>query len=85
MLTLSHLRKSFGRTVAVDDLSLKIARGSIFGFLGPNGAGKSTTINIAVGLLNPDSGTVDFDGRGSPTDPAIRRRHRCRAADDRAL
>jgi ABC-2 type transport system ATP-binding protein len=72
MLTLSNLRKSFGRTVAVDDLSLKIERGSIFGFLGPNGAGKSTTINMAVGLLRPDSGSVDFEGKGSPMDPAVR-------------
>jgi len=72
MLTLTNLRKTFGRTVAVDDLSLKIEQGSIFGFLGPNGAGKSTTINMAVGLLRPDSGTVDLDGRGDPSDAAVR-------------
>lgn len=72
MLTLTHLRKTFGRIVAVDDLSLSIERGSIFGFLGPNGAGKSTTINMAIGLVKPDSGTVDFDGNGSPMNAEVR-------------
>jgi ABC-2 type transport system ATP-binding protein len=73
MLKLQHLRKSFGKTLAVDDLSLEVPRGSIFGFLGPNGAGKTTTISMAVGLLRPDSGTVDLDGRGSPMNPETRR------------
>lgn len=73
MLTLRNLRKQFGQITAVDGLSLDIPRGSVFGFLGPNGAGKTTTINMAVGLLAPTSGEVDLDGRGSPTDPAIRR------------
>ncbi|MCC6319963.1 MAG: ABC transporter ATP-binding protein [Phycisphaerales bacterium] len=72
MLRLTHLRKTFGRIVAVDDLSLSIERGSIFGFLGPNGAGKSTTINMAIGLVKPDSGTVDFDGNGSPMNAEVR-------------
>ncbi len=57
----------------MDGLSLDIPRGSVFGFLGPNGAGKTTTITMAVGLLAPTSGEVDLDGRGSPTDPAVRR------------
>ena len=73
MLTLRNLRKQFGPIIAVDGLSLDIPRGSVFGFLGPNGAGKTTTINMAVGLLPPTSGQVDLDGRGSPTDPAVRR------------
>lgn len=73
MLTLRNLRKQFGQITAVDGLSLDIPRGSVFGFLGPNGAGKTTTINMAVGLLPPTSGEVDLDGRGSPTDPAVRR------------
>ncbi|MCC6661749.1 MAG: ABC transporter ATP-binding protein [Phycisphaerales bacterium] len=72
MLTLTNLRKSFGRHVAVEGLSLSIARGEVFGFLGPNGAGKTTSINMAVGLLTPDSGTVDLDGRGPPTTPSVR-------------
>ena len=73
MLTLRNLRKQFGPIIAVDGLSLDIPRGSVFGFLGPNGAGKTTTINMAVGLLPPTSGEVDLDGRGSPSDPAVRR------------
>jgi ABC-2 type transport system ATP-binding protein len=74
VLTLSHLRKSFGPVVAVDDLSLTVPRGSIFGFLGPNGAGKTTTISMAVGLLRPDSGKVTLEGHGDPADPRVRSR-----------
>jgi ABC-2 type transport system ATP-binding protein len=73
MLTLRNLRKQFGQIVAVDDLSLEIPRGSVFGFLGPNGAGKTTTISMAVGLLRPTSGEVDLDGKGSPIEPSVRR------------
>lgn len=74
MLTLTELRKSFGTIRAVDGVSLRINRGEVFGLLGPNGAGKSTTINMAVGLLKPDSGTVVLEGAGSPDDPAVRAR-----------
>ncbi|MFM1803958.1 MAG: Daunorubicin/doxorubicin resistance ATP-binding protein DrrA [Planctomycetota bacterium] len=72
MLSLRDIRMSFGRTVAVDGLSLDVAAGEVFGLLGPNGAGKSTTIAIATGLLAPDSGAVDLLGLGSPTDPRVR-------------
>jgi len=74
MLTLTNVRKSFGRTVAVDDLSLSIRRGELFGLLGPNGAGKSTSVSLAVGLLAPDAGTIAIEGLGNPADPAVRRR-----------
>ncbi len=50
------LRKSFGRTVALDGLDLEVATGEIHGFLGPNGAGKSTTLRILLGLLRSDAG-----------------------------
>jgi ABC-2 type transport system ATP-binding protein len=73
MLTLENLRKSYGKTLAVDDLSLTVPNGCIFGFLGPNGAGKTTTMSMAVGLLRPDAGRVDLGGRGSPMDPEVRR------------
>ena len=53
-----HLRKSYGMTVAVDDVSFSVAEGEIFGILGPNGAGKTTTIECAIGLRTPDSGSV---------------------------
>jgi ABC-2 type transport system ATP-binding protein len=72
MLTLKNLHKAFGETVAVDDLSLDIRRGEVFGLLGPNGAGKTTTVNMAIGLLTPDRGEVVLDGSGSPTSPEVR-------------
>ena len=53
-----HLRKSYGMTVAVNDVSFSVAEGEIFGILGPNGAGKTTTIECAIGLRTPDSGSV---------------------------
>ncbi|MBL0926724.1 MAG: ABC transporter ATP-binding protein [Phycisphaerales bacterium] len=73
MLVLTDIRKSFGATVAVDGLSLRVGRGEVFGLLGPNGAGKSTTISIAIGLLPPDSGTVTLEGLGDPRHAAARR------------
>jgi ABC-2 type transport system ATP-binding protein len=73
MLTLHNLRKAFGSVVAVDGLSLAIPRGEVFGLLGPNGAGKSTTINMAVGLVAPDSGTVTLEGGHNPAQPLARR------------
>src|SRR6185369_7705797 len=51
-----NLTKSFRGKVAVDSISLRVARGRFFGFLGPNGAGKSTTIKMLTGLLRPTSG-----------------------------
>ncbi len=73
MLTMTDIRKTFGRIVAVDGLSLEVPRGSIFGFLGPNGAGKTTTISMAVGLLRPDAGSVRLDGAHDPLEPGARR------------
>jgi ABC-2 type transport system ATP-binding protein len=60
--------------IKLDNLSLEIRRGEVFGLLGPNGAGKTTTVNVAVGLLKPDSGAVGLDGEGSPEDPRVRRK-----------
>jgi len=74
MLRLTDIRKTFNSTVAVDGLSLEIGRGEVFGLLGPNGAGKTTTVNIAVGLLEPDSGSVEIEDGGSPRDPRCRAR-----------
>jgi len=61
-VTTEHLVKRFGDFVAVDDVSLEVKRGEIFGFLGPNGAGKSTTIRILCGLLAPTSGKATVAG-----------------------
>jgi len=57
-----NLTKRFGQFVAVDQVSLSVEQGEIFGFLGPNGAGKSTTIRILCGLLSPTSGRATVNG-----------------------
>jgi ABC-2 type transport system ATP-binding protein len=57
-IELEQVRKSYGRFVAVDGLSFKIERGSVFGLLGPNGAGKTSTIRMMIGITAPDSGTI---------------------------
>jgi ABC-2 type transport system ATP-binding protein len=59
---ISHLRKTYGNLVAVDDVSLSVAEGEIFGILGPNGAGKTTAIECAIGLREPDAGTIRLLG-----------------------
>ena len=59
---IEHLRKTYGSLVAVDDVSLSIAEGEIFGILGPNGAGKTTTVECAIGLRVPDAGTIRLLG-----------------------
>ena len=68
-VTLTRLTKRFGEFVAVDDVSLAVKRGEIFGFLGPNGAGKSTTIRILCGLLLPTSGEATVGGFDVRTQP----------------
>ncbi len=62
MLRIEHLTKKFGSKVAVDDLSLHIQPGELFGFIGHNGAGKTTTLKSAVGILRPDEGEIFIDG-----------------------
>jgi len=57
-----NLSKHFGALTAVDDLSLDVRVGEIFGFLGPNGAGKTTSILMMCGLMRPDAGDVLIDG-----------------------
>lgn len=59
---LEKVRKTFDRTIAVDDLSLQIPPGRIFGLLGPNGAGKTSTIRMMIGMMMPDSGVVNMFG-----------------------
>jgi len=62
MLKITNLTKTYGDKTAVDDLTLHIQPGEIFGFIGPNGAGKTTTIKAACGILDFDSGTILVDG-----------------------
>lgn len=64
MLTISNLTKSFGDHVAVDGISLSIAKGMFYGLLGPNGAGKTTTIQMISSILPPNSGKISVDGLG---------------------
>lgn len=61
-LALDGLRKAYGSTVAVDNLSLEVETGEIFGLIGPNGAGKTTAVECALGLRPPDAGTVHVLG-----------------------
>jgi ABC-2 type transport system ATP-binding protein len=75
MIQATNLRKSFGRLVAVDDVSLAVEPGQLLGLLGPNGAGKTTTLGMIAGLVTPDAGTVSVNGqllRGD-TDPGKRK------------
>jgi ABC-2 type transport system ATP-binding protein len=67
-LDIAHLRKTYGRKVAVDDISLRVAEGEIFGILGPNGAGKTTTVECAEGLRRPDGGSIRVFGIDPYTD-----------------
>jgi ABC-2 type transport system ATP-binding protein len=69
MIKLVHLTKRFGSLTAVNDVSLEIPAGEIFGFLGPNGAGKTTTIKMMAGILEPTEGTVIIDGKNLSEDP----------------
>ncbi|MFZ0035109.1 MAG: ABC transporter ATP-binding protein [Sedimentisphaerales bacterium] len=67
MIKADNLKKRFGSTVALDNVSFEVQKGETFGLLGPNGAGKTTTIQLLCGLLRPDSGMVTLDGKTDPT------------------
>jgi len=61
-ISMAHLTKTYGSLRAVDDVSIDVPSGSVFGLLGPNGAGKTTTFKCLLGLARPTSGRVSFDG-----------------------
>ena len=63
ILELHHLKKYYATQKAVDDISLNIKQGDIFGLLGPNGAGKTTLLRMITGIFYPDSGEIIFDGK----------------------
>src|SRR5689334_8581977 len=69
-LAIDRLTVRYGRTVAVDRLSLEVAAGEIFGLLGPNGCGKSSTLAAAAGCLEPAEGSVRVEGVGRHDSPA---------------
>ena len=63
-VTLENVCKSFGRVRAVDNLSVEVPAGSVYGFLGPNGAGKTTTLRMIMNIIRPDSGRIEILGDG---------------------
>ena len=69
MLKIEHLTKTYGEKKAVDDLTLHIAPGEIYGFIGHNGAGKTTTLKSVVGILQFDKGEILIDGKSIRTAP----------------
>ena len=62
VLKVENVLKTFGGLKALDDLNLTIEEGTVHAIIGPNGAGKSTMLNVCIGQLKPDTGTVTFDG-----------------------
>ena len=63
VIKIENLKKYYGKIVGVEDVSLKINKGEIYGFIGPNGAGKSTTIRCIMGLINKNSGNIYIKGK----------------------
>jgi len=66
MITLTNITKTFGKTAAVQDISLEIKAGEIFGLVGPDGAGKTTTIRMITGIITPTKGTLSVLGASNP-------------------
>ena len=85
MLNISHLTKRFGEKVAVDDLSLHIKPGEIYGFIGHNGAGKTTTLKSATGILAFDEGEILINGMSIAEKPTACKRILAYIPDDPAL
>ncbi len=75
LLQTDHLTKDYGRFRAVDDLSLKVAPGEVFGLLGPNGSGKTTALRLLLGFLRPTSGLATIYGHDCWNDAVQARRH----------
>ena len=70
-IDIQHVRKAFDEHVAVNDLSLQVPQGSVYGLLGPNGAGKTTTIRMILDIIRPDQGTITLFGKSS-LEPSVR-------------
>jgi ABC-2 type transport system ATP-binding protein len=69
MITVEHVTKRYGTTLAVDDVSFRVARGEVVGFLGPNGAGKSTLLRMLSTWLTPDAGALAVAGHDTVKEP----------------
>lgn len=74
MLEMKNVTKAFGTFKALDDLSLHVPKGCVYGLVGPNGAGKTTVIRHLTGIYRPDSGTVTVDGQEMTGDPNLKER-----------
>ena len=74
MLEMKNVTKVFGKLKALDDLTLSVPQGSVYGLVGPNGAGKSTAIRLMTGIYRPDSGSVTFEGMPVYENPANKMR-----------
>ena len=85
MLRIEHLTKTYGEKKAVDDLSLHIAPGQVFGFIGHNGAGKTTTIKACCGILDYDEGSIFIDGLSLAEQPLECKQRLAYIPDDPAL
>ena len=72
MLELKNVTKTFGDFKALDDLTLTVPKGAVYGLVGPNGAGKSTAIRHITGIYRPDSGTITIGGKTVYEDPAVK-------------
>ena len=74
MLEMQNITKTFGSFKALDDLTMTVPKGAVYGLVGPNGAGKSTAIRHAVGVYRPDSGSVTFEGQPIYENPQVKER-----------
>ena len=74
MLKLENVTKTFGEFKALDDLSMNIPKGAVYGLVGPNGAGKTTAIRLITGVYRPDSGSITMEGIGIYENPALKSR-----------
>ena len=74
MLELKNVTKTFGSLKALDDLTMTVPKGAVYGLVGPNGAGKSTAIRHVLGVYRPDSGSITLDGKPVYENPEIKNR-----------
>lgn len=73
MVKIENITKRFGSKTVVNNVSLSVQQGELFGLLGPNGAGKTTTINMMIGALAPDHGRIAINGSGTPGEQKVKR------------
>ena len=74
MLEMKNVTKSFGGFKALEDLTLTVPKGAVYGLVGPNGAGKSTAIRHLTGIYRPDSGEITVDGQPVYENPSVKER-----------